>query len=152
MVKIGEKTRLGILLSLLAVAGLTYYEISHRPALVFKKDTSYFMSGKNRDCNWQVFFEKDVYLKRGSFSNVFIGLPEKQKLGAIKGIVESTDSDLLLAFSFPGKFSSPPIVLTSRHQSIKIPYESVRFKLLNSSILTILIYKDQETCMKMRGR
>lgn len=147
MVKFGEKIKPIILGALLIATGLTYYFISYTPVRVFEKDTVYYMAGKNKDCSWNVYFENDVYLKRGSFSNIYIGLPAREKRGVVKGIVESTDQDLLLAFSFPGSSSAPPIVLTAKHDQVRTPIEEVRFKLFNSSVLTILVFKDQKRCI-----
>jgi len=152
MVKIGEKTRFIILGALLVATGLTYYLVNITPDLVFKKDTIYYMPGKNNDCTWHVYFENNVYLKRGSFSNIFIGLPNREQNGAIKGIVESTATDLLLAFSFPGNIRQAPIVLTARHNQITAPIDHVRFRLFNSTLLTILIFKDHKSCISRSSK
>jgi hypothetical protein len=144
----GEKTRFLILSTLLGLTCLTYYYIKQTPELIFVQDKTYYMPGKNKDCAWHVYFENDVYLKRGSFSNIYIGLPDRETRGVVKGIVESTGEDLLLAFSYPGDFGAPPVVLTAAHKNIKKTNESVRFKLLNSTLLTVLIYKNQQTCIK----
>jgi len=145
----GEKTRFLILSALLGLACLTYYYVDKQsPELIFVQDKTYYMLGKNKDCTWQVYFENDVYLKRGSFSNIYIGLPERESRGVIKGIVESTGQDLLLAFSYSANANNPPVVLTANHANIKRSDESIRFKLLNSTLLTVLIYKSQQACIK----
>ena len=149
MATVGEKTRFSILLALLVAACATYYFISSSNKIVFAEGRTYYMAGQNKSCAWNVYFENDVYLKRGSFSNIHIGLPDREKRGSIKGIVESTENDLLLAFSFPGAAGqAAPVVLVARHDDIVSPFESIRFRLLNSSVLTILIFKDQKTCIE----
>lgn len=149
MATVGEKTRFSILLALLVAACTTYYFISSSQNPIFIEGQTYYMAGQNKSCAWNVYFESDVYLKRGSFSNIHIGLPDREHRGSIKGIVESTEHDLLLAFSFPGAGKSAvPIVLVANHDDISNPFEAIRFRLLNSSVLTILVYKDQKSCIE----
>jgi len=96
MATAGEKTRFSILFLLLIAAGATYYLITASQTPVFVGGQTYYMPGQNKNCAWNVYFENDVYLKRGSFSNIHIGLPDRENRGSIKGIVESTENDLLL--------------------------------------------------------
>ena len=149
MATAGEKTRFSILFLLLIAAGATYYLITASQTPVFVGGQTYYMPGQNKNCAWNVYFESDVYLKRGSFSNIHIGLPDRESRGSIKGIVESTENDLLLAFSFPGSGErGVPIVLVANHDDISNPFEAIRFRLLNSSVLTILVFKDQKSCIE----
>jgi hypothetical protein len=149
MATAGEKTRFSILFLLLIAAGATYYLITASQTPVFVGGQTYYMPGQNKNCAWNVYFENDVYLKRGSFSNIHIGLPDRENRGSIKGIVESTENDLLLAFSFPGSTGkAAPVVLTASHDDIDRQFESIRFKLFSSSVLTVLIFKDQKSCIE----
>ena len=142
-------------LSLIAVAlAITFYsyvkaEEYQRHQVVISKNTIYYTPGQLDNCKWGVHTSGDLTTLPGDITSIQIGIPEAAGHGYIEGVLENgPDQTLFLAFKLPGTTGkSPPVMMTSKYGGKELPLKSMRFKVFNSSIMTMMLYSTFEECV-----
>jgi len=142
------------LLGLLALSSATalYYQVQANrqyPTIVPTKST-YYTPGKNKNCKWVIHISNKITTYPGDTSPVQIGIPEVIEEGYISGIIQSGPGEsILLAFNIPSQDkNTPPIVLIANYTKGQLPLKSVRFRVSNSSALTMMMYSSYEQCIE----
>ena len=144
------------LVSLLAFAlAITFYsyvkaEEYGRHQVVISKNTVYYTPGQLHNCKWVVHTSNDLTTFPGDVTSIQIGIPEAAGHGYIEGVLENgPNSTLLLAFNLPGTTKkSPPVMMTSKYGDRELPLKSMRFRVFNSSIMTMMLYSTYEKCVE----
>jgi len=144
------------LVSLLAFAlAITFYsyvkaEEYGRHQVVISKNTVYYTPGQLSNCKWVVHTSGDLTTFPGDVTSIQIGIPEAAGHGYIEGVLENgPNSTLLLAFKLPGTTKkSPPVMMTSQYGDKELPLKSMRFRVFNSSIMTMMLYATYEKCVE----
>ena len=144
------------LVSLLAFTlAISYYayikaEESERHQVVVSKNTVYYTPGQLDNCKWVIHTSNDLTTFPGAVTSIQIGIPEAAGHGYIEGILENgPNQTLLLAFNMPGTSKkSPPVIMTSKYEGRELPLKSMRFKLFNSTAMTMMLYPSYEKCVE----
>lgn len=144
------------LVSLLAFTlAISFYayikaEESERHQVVISKKTVYYTPGQLRNCKWVIHTSNDLTTFPGDVTSIQIGIPEAAGHGYIEGVLENgPNQTLLLAFNLPGTTKkSPPIMMTSKYEGRELPLKSMRFKVFNSSAMTMMLYATYEKCVE----
>ena len=116
------------------------------------KRTTYFLPGQHDNCLWIIKLDNDIRNKPGSSSEIKIGIPQAQKMGYIAGTIEvGRDHTLILAFNPPGtKKGRPPIIMTADYSLQNVPIKSIRFRWVQSSLITVPMFDDRNICLASR--
>jgi hypothetical protein len=147
-----------ILLALLIVATLVssflIYKNNFQPKVVLAQNTTYYLPGQNDDCNWILQAENNLRNIPGETTEIRIGIPAAQTLGYISGRVEvGPHNTLILAFIPPGpKTNKIPVILTADYSEKSLPIDFVRFRWVQSSAITILVFSNKDACIASRVR
>ena len=96
---------------------------------IFPKDSIFYTPGQHSNCQWVVHISDRISTQSGNTSPVQIGIPEVIKDGYIAGILQSGPGNSLL-FAF------------------KLPLKNVRFRVFNSTVLTMVLYSTFEDCIE----
>ena len=144
------------LISLLAFTlAISFYayikaEESERHQVVVSKNTVYYTPGQLDNCKWVLHTSGDLTTFPGDVTSIQIGIPEAAGHGYIEGVLENgPNSTLLLAFNLPGTTKkSPPIMMTSKYADRELPLKSMRFRVFNSSVMTMMLYPTYEKCVE----
>jgi len=144
------------LLSLLAFSlAISFYayikaEESERYQVVISKNTVYYTPGQLRNCKWVIHTSNDLTTFPGDVTSIQIGIPEAAGHGYIEGVLENgPNNTLLLAFNMPGMGKkSAPVMMTSKYEGRKLPLKSMRFKVFNSTVMTMMLYPTYEKCVE----
>ena len=144
------------LVSLLAFTlAISYYayikaEESERHQVVISKNTVYYTPGQLRNCKWVIHTSNDLTTFPGDVTSIQIGIPEAAGHGYIEGVLENgPNNTLLLAFNMPGMGKkSAPVMMTSKYEGRKLPLKSMRFKVFNSTVMTMMLYPTYEKCVE----
>ena len=137
-----------LLLGILVGALLTYY-ISQDPAptVIFKGGTTYYIPGKNKRCDWVAYVTDDVTNVPGSFSEVHIGVPSAQQAGSIRAVLQVHDDTAMLSYSLSNREQSLPVVMTASLKGHSFPVQDIRFRWLDSTLLTVPLFSSKEKCV-----
>jgi hypothetical protein len=121
-----------------------------RHQVVISKNTIYYTPGQLHNCKWVVHTSNNLTTFPGDVTSIQIGIPEAAGYGYIEGVLENGHNQtLLLAFKLPGTTKkSPPVILTSRYDGRELPLKSLRFRVFNSSIMTMMLYPTFEKCIE----
>ena len=144
------------LVSLLAFTlAISFYayikaEESEQHQVVVSKNTVYYTPGQLDNCKWVIHTSNDLTTFPGAVTSIQIGIPEAAGHGYIEGILENgPNQTLLLAFNMPGTSKkSPPVMMTSSYEGRELPLKSIRFKLFNSTAMTMVLYPTYERCVE----
>jgi len=143
-----------ILFVLLALSGAVsyyYYAMANiqYPTVIAKKST-FYTPGQHNNCKWVIHISDAITTFPGDTSSVQIGIPEVIKDGYISGILQSgPGNSLLLAFGLPNQTpGTPPLVMTSSYDKKTLPLKKMRFRVFNSSLLSMTLYPTYEGCVK----
>tara|TARA_R100000734_G_C3315804_1_gene107982 strand:+ start:1329 stop:1808 length:480 start_codon:yes stop_codon:yes gene_type:complete len=151
LVSSNRKKLLLILLALSGVISYYYYTMANLeyPIIIAKKST-FYTPGQHDNCKWVIHISDQVTTFAGDTSSAQIGIPEVIKDGYISGILQSgPGNSLLLAFSMPNQpQSSPPLILTSSYKIEDLPLNKMRFRVFNSSVLSMTLYPTYEECVQ----
>ena len=125
-------------------------EESERHQVVVSKNTVYYTPGQLHNCKWVLHASNDLTTFPGAVTSIQIGIPEAAGHGYIEGILENgPNQTLLLAFNMPGTSKkSPPVIMTSKYEGRELPLKSMRFKLFNSTAMTMMLYPSYEKCVE----
>lgn len=142
------------LLSLLALscAVALHYQIKadNQHPVVFPKESTFYTPGQHGNCKWVVHISSQITTEAGDNSAAQIGIPEVIKDGYIAGILQNgPGNSLLFAFKLPTQSDeSPPIVMTASYKKEELPLKRVRFRVFNSTAMTMILYSSFETCVE----
>jgi len=143
-----------ILLVLLALSGAVsyyYYAMANieYPTIIVKKST-FYTPGQHDNCKWFIHITDEVTTFPGDTSSTQIGIPEVIKDGYISGILQSgPGNSLLLAFSIPNQPpSAPPLIMTSSYKKDELPLRTMKFRVFNSTVLSMTLYSTYEECIQ----
>lgn len=145
-----------VLLSVLSVTILAssflIYKNNFQPQLVLSKDVTYYLPGQRDNCKWILQVGDDLKDIPGETTEVRIGIPEVQTDGYLSGRVEvGKHKNLMLAFIPPGRQPNKvPVILTADYSEKKLPIDFLRFRWVQSSTITILVFSTEEACIAYR--
>ena len=142
------------LLSILALAAAVslHYQIKADSLfqVIVPKQTTFYTPGQKDNCKWVIHVSQEVTTEPGSNSAIQIGIPEVIKDGYIAGILQNAPGDsLLFAFKLPTQTKdSPPLVMTHVYDKNQLPLVKARFRVFNSTALTMVLYDTYEACIE----
>jgi hypothetical protein len=142
------------LLSLLALAAAIslHFQVkankSHK--IIIHKQTTFFTPGQKDNCKWVIHVSQNVTTEQGSNSPIQIGIPEVITDGYIAGILQNAPGDsLLLAVKLPTQSkNSPPLVMTHVYNKERLPLKEARFRVFNSTAMTMVLYNSYDACIE----
>ena len=143
-----------LLLCLLALAcGVSLYTqivVNERFPIIFDSKSVFYTPGQQNNCKWVIHISDKITTSAGDTSHIQIGIPEISDGGYIPGIVQSgPGNSIILAFRLPSKSNNiPPIVLTAVYDVENLPISSIRFRISNSTTMTMVIYNSYEKCIE----
>ena len=139
------------LLALICAIGL-HYQIKNDNLhkTVFHKESTFYTPGKYNNCKWVVHISSKVTTQPGDNSAAQIGIPEVIKDGYIAGILQNgPGNSLLFAFKLPTQSDgSPPIIMTASYKENELPLTKIKFRVFNSTALTMVLYNSYEACVE----
>jgi len=143
-------TLLGILALVSAISFHYYVKANSLHKTVIRKKSTFYTPGQNGNCKWVVHFSNTITTESGDTSPAQIGIPEIIKDGYISGIVQNgPGNSLLLAFKLPTQSEkTPPIVMTASYKKEDLPLQQMRFRVFNSSVMTMVLYSTLEKCVE----
>ncbi len=117
---------------------------------VFAKESTYYTPGQNGNCKWVVHMSSKITTESGDNSAAQIGIPEVIKDGYIAGILQNgPGNSLLFAFKLPTQSEdSPPIIMTASYKKEDLPLKKIRFRVFNSTAMTMVLYNSYEACIE----
>jgi len=142
------------LLGLLALTAAVTLHIQAKAESLHKtiipKKTTFYTPGQKDNCKWVVHVSQKVTTEPGSNSAIQIGIPEVIKDGYIAGILQNAPGNsLLFAFKLPTQSKdSPPLVMTHVYDKKSLPLSKARFRVFNSTALTMVLYDSFEACVE----
>lgn len=141
---------LAILSLVLVVSAYLYIRANNENKTLIHKSAIYYTPGQNDNCKWVFHISQDLIDLPGAAVAVQIGIPEAEAHGYIEGLLEVTNNNtLILAFNFPGRAkSSPPLLMTSSYNINKLPLNSLKFRIFNSTAMVMNLYDSYESCVE----
>tara|TARA_B100000900_G_C20466316_1_gene669443 strand:+ start:430 stop:903 length:474 start_codon:yes stop_codon:yes gene_type:complete len=142
-----------VLFVTIVVSSFLIYKNNFQPELVLLKNTTYYLPGQRNNCKWILQVENDLKNVPGETTEIRIGIPEVQADGYLSGRVEvGQHNNLMLAFIPPGSQKNKvPVILTADYSEQKLPIDFLRFRWVQSSTITILIFSSEERCIISRN-
>ena len=130
------------------------YKNNYQSRVVLSKDITYYLPGQRNNCKWILQTDQNLRDVAGETTEIRIGIPEAQTLGYISGRIEvGPHNTLILAFIPPGTHQDKvPVILTADYSEKKIPIDFLRFRWVQSSAITILIFSELDTCLISRAK
>ena len=143
-------TLLGLLALSAAVAFHFHIKANSLYKTIIPKESTFYTPGQKDNCKWVVHVSQKITTEPGSNSPIQIGIPEVIKDGYIAGILQNgPGSSLLFAFKLPSQSTnSPPLVMTHVYDDKKLPLKNARFRVFNSTALTMVLYSSYEACIE----
>lgn len=143
-------TLLSVLALVSAISLHYYYKANNYHHTIVPKKTTYYTPGQKDNCKWIVHVSNRITTEPGSNSAIQIGIPEVIKDGYIAGILQNAPGDsLLFAFKLPSQSKdSPPLVMTHVYNKKNLPLKKARFRVFNSTALTMVLYDSFEACVE----
>lgn len=141
---------LAVLVMASAVSFYYYIKAEHTHEIIVSEKTTFYTPGQRDNCKWVIHISNEITTEPGSGSSIQIGIPEVIKDGYIAGILQNAPGNsLLLAVKLPTQSkNSPPLVLTHVYNKNKLPIEKARFRVFNSTVLTMVLYNNYESCIE----
>ena len=152
---LGNKWILLIVLCItIVVSAFLIYKNNFKPELVLSQDVTYYLPGQRDNCKWILQVDNDLRNTPGETTEIKIGIPEVQAGGYISGRIEvGQHNNLMLAFIPPGpQKNKVPVILTADYSEQELPINFLRFRWVQSSTITILIFASEEKCIASRGK
>ena len=143
-------TLLGILALVSAISFHYYVKANSLHKTIISKRSTFYTPGQHSNCKWVVHFSSTITTESGDTSPAQIGIPEIIKDGYISGIVQNgPGNSLLLAFKLPTQSDkTPPIVMTASYREKDLPLKKMRFRVFNSTAMTMVLYSSQQECVE----
>ena len=141
---------MGILALSCAVALHFQIKANNLYQTIIPKKSTYYTPGQNDNCKWVVHVSDKITTEPGSNSAIQIGIPDVIKDGYIAGILQNAPGDsLLFAFKIPTQSkNSPPLIMTHVYDKEHLPLKKARFRVFNSTALTMVLYSTYEACIE----
>ena len=142
------------LLSVLALTAAIALHYQIKANSIYKtivpKQTIFYTPGQKDNCKWVIHISQKVTTEPGSNSPIQIGIPEVSQDGYIAGILQNAPGNsLLFAFKLPTQSqNSPPLVMTHVYDKNKLPLKKARFRVFNSTALTMVVYDSYDACIE----
>jgi len=142
------------LLSILALAAAISLHLQTKANDLYQtivpKQSTYYTPGQRNNCKWIIHVSHEVTTEPGSNSPIQIGIPEVIADGYIAGILQhAPGNSLLFAFKLPTQpKDTPPLVMTHVFDTKKLPLKEARFRVFNSTALTMVLYDTFEKCVE----
>jgi len=145
---------LSVLSATILASSFLIYKNNFQPQLVLSKDVTYYLPGQRDNCKWILQVRNDLRDIPGETTEVRIGIPEVQVSGYLSGRIEVGEhGNLMLAFIPPGpQENKVPVILTADYSDQELPINFLRFRWVQSSTITILIFSTEEACVASRNR
>jgi|TARA_R110000822_G_scaffold181002_3_gene320689 hypothetical protein len=79
-----------------------------------------------------------------------IGIPEVAGNGYISGVVQSgPGKSIIMAFNLPKTVSKlPPIIMIASYNNKTLPIKTIRFRVMNSTLMSMSVYSSYEKCIE----
>ena len=143
-----------VLCTTIVVSAFLIYKNNFKPELVLSQDVTYYLPGQRNNCKWILQVDNDLRNTPGETTEIKIGIPGVQAGGYISGRIEvGQHNNLMLAFIPPGpQKNKVPVILTADYSEQELPINFLRFRWVQSSTITILIFASEEKCIASRGK
>ena len=143
-------TLLGMLALVAAIALHYQTKANNLYKTIVPKQSTFYTPGQKNNCKWVVHVSHELTTEAGSNSAIQIGIPEVISEGYIAGILQhAPGNSLLFAFKLPTQSKdSPPLVMTHVFDVNKLPIKEARFRVFNSTALTMVLYSTYEKCVE----
>ena len=143
-------TLLGILALTAAISLHLQIKANHLYKTIVPEETTFYTPGQKDNCKWVVHVSQKITTEPGSNSPIQIGIPEVIKDGYIAGILQNgPGNSLLFAFKLPTQSAeSPPLVMTHVYDKENLPLKNARFRVFNSTALTMILYNTYDACIE----
>ncbi len=143
-------TLLSILALTAAIALHFQIKANNLHKTIIHKETTFYTPGQKDNCKWIVHVSQKITTEPGSNSPIQIGIPEVIKDGYIAGILQNgPGNSLLFAFKLPTQSKgTPPLVMTHVYNTDKLPLKKARFRVFNSTALTMILYDSYDACIE----
>ena len=148
---LNKRVTLLTILALVSAIGLHYQiKANNLYQTVFPKESTYYTPGQHDNCKWVIHISNRITTETGDNSAAQIGIPDVIKDGYIAGILQNgPGNSLLFAFKLPTQSDeSPPIVMTASYKIKELPLTKVRFRVFNSTAMTMVLYNSYESCVE----
>ena len=148
---LNKRITLLTILALVSAVGLHYQiKANNLYQTVFPKESTYYTPGQHDNCKWVIHISNRITTETGDNSAAQIGIPDVIKDGYIAGILQNgPGNSLLFAFKLPTQSDeSPPIVMTASYKKEELPLKRVRFRVFNSTAMTMILYNSYAACIK----
>jgi len=147
------KKRVTLLSILALVSGVSLYyqtKANNLYPTIFPQKSTFYTPGQHGNCKWVVHISNRITTESGDNSAAQIGIPEVIKDGYIAGILQNgPGNSLLFAFKLPTQSDdSPPIIMTASYEEEHLPLKKIRFRVFNSSAMTMVLYSSYEACVE----
>ena len=146
-----NKTRIllsAILFSLMAGSLYLYNENNKTVDTLFKGGSTYYLPGTDHKCSWVANIHSDITNEGGSYSPIYIGLPDANQAGVLKGGIEVVNNLAILSFNYTSTNGNTfPYVLTSDISGNTNNIKHIRFKWFKSTIMTLNMFLNKEDCV-----
>ncbi len=143
-------TLLGVLALVSAISFYYYTKANNLYPTVFPKQSTFYTPGQHSNCKWVVHISSRITTESGDNSAAQIGIPDVIQDGYIAGILQNgPGNSLLFAFKLPTQSDeSPPIVMTATYTQEELPLKKVRFRVFNSSLMSMVLYSSYAACVE----
>lgn len=148
---LNKRVTLLTILALVSAIGLHYQiKANNLYQTVFPKESTYYTPGQHDNCKWVIHISNRITTETGDNSAAQIGIPDVIKDGYIAGILQNgPGNSLLFAFKLPTQSDeSPPIVMTASYKKEELPLKRVRFRVFNSTAMTMILYNSYAACIE----
>ena len=156
MIRVATNKWILLLVLFLSIIISSYlvYKNNFHPETILLKEVTYYLPGQRNNCKWILQVENNLKNIPGETTEVRIGIPEAQVGGYLSGRLEvGQHNNLMLAFIPPGsKTNKIPVILTADFSDRKLPIDFLRFRWVQSSTITILIFASEESCIVSRNK
>jgi len=141
---------LGILAFSIAISYHYYVKANNIHKTVINSNSSFYTPGQNNNCKWVIHVSSKITTETGDNSATQIGIPDVIKDGYIAGTLQNgPGNSLLFAFKLPTQRpDSPPVVMTASYNIKKLPLKKVRFRVFNSTVISMVLYSTYESCVE----
>ena len=139
------------MLALVSAIAFHYHVKANSPyKTVFNKESTFYTPGQHGNCKWIVHISSEVTTEPGDNTSAQIGIPEVIKDGYIAGILQNgPGNSLLFAFKLPTQSDeSPPIIMTASYKKEDLPLTKIRFRVFNSTAMTMVLYDSFDACVE----
>jgi hypothetical protein len=138
----------GALLTVIAGSFYLHFKNNEKISVVFEGGSTYYLPGTDKKCSWVANIKFDITNEDGSYSPIYIGLPDANQAGVLKGGIEIANSLAILAFNYTSVNGNTfPYVLTSDISGNTKNIKHIRFKWFKSTVMTMNMFLKKKDCV-----